>query len=159
MKTICSNKSNTQNENISFKIQIYQVLPVRLSTLVECQQVRRGYRGRQCGSTLCRRQCGGQPCYGPTVWRLAQDIHGTIVTLARVPITERCFEITSVPRSISSCVFSIMAIYEVKSTTSHVADVATMSKELVDKVEKTWSDLMRIIERSGLCDYLLLQAA
>ena len=51
------------------------------------------------------------------------------------------------------------AIYEVKSTTSHVADVATMSKELVDKVEKTCSDLMRIIERSGLCDYLLLQAA
>ena len=33
------------------------------------------------------------------------------------------------------------AIYEVKSTTSHVADVATMSKELVDKVEKYAKDI------------------
>ena len=33
------------------------------------------------------------------------------------------------------------AIYEVKSTTSHVADVATMSKELVDKVEKYSKDI------------------
>ena len=54
---------------------------------------------------------------------------------------------------------TIDAGVEARFATSHVADVATMSKELVDKVEKTWSDLMRIIERSGLCDYLLLQAA
>lgn len=33
------------------------------------------------------------------------------------------------------------AIYEVKSTTSHMADVATMSKELVDKVEKYAKDI------------------
>lgn len=33
------------------------------------------------------------------------------------------------------------AIYEVKSTTSHVADVATMSKGLVDKVEKYAVDI------------------
>ena len=33
------------------------------------------------------------------------------------------------------------AIYEVKSTTSHIADVATMSKELVDKVEKYAKDI------------------
>ena len=32
-------------------------------------------------------------------------------------------------------------IYEVKSTTSHMADVATMSKELVDKVEKYAKDI------------------